>query len=592
MRNFPRGRKGESQISDYIRLGAILQKERSPLKQEAVDAVLRSRASLRDKIEKINHIDEAAERYAPPPAPAKKPAAEPEPDPMFGQTDEEELSALRLAKRNQLKLVRLQAETRFLPFLFREYGLIKRFGAKSGVLDFGFPCRMALSKEGLESIASDVERVDLRALGAVLAQIVQNGWRVLEKYEYNCVVALYEYCRCLAGVGIHALDRHDRFLIHRLKELERLYLVLHSSPAVRAAVFAALDKLIDHAPGRETQTRECAERVRTLLAESDSRPTVGGLILGLNMLRWRRFFTMADLADRSEGNLFCGAAFDCPDDVRLAINEFIEKHETRLKNLVREQAGLDREIEFFPKDENGEVVYRELSRFYCRQADPEKIGTWARDTDQILFFLARVVDLYIANFRPLLCEPVAFEPTGSGCLFDSALFDSDLDLLARAQKQLERHTFSFGGMTRSRYQEIRGTHQTATRIEAEAFSIVTEILSRLHALAQKLTSRLAPPGPAGADDANAPDGGSGPIAHGDKVIRGESLLAGKTVSAALRYAVSIAFGIGLYLSDPSLWGILRRETPLKAEFEGIMRSLQRIAPARIFNDLQKRYVIP
>jgi len=57
--------ENDSQIPDYIRLGVILQKERSPLKQEAVDAVLRSRASLGEKIERINHIDESDERYAP-----------------------------------------------------------------------------------------------------------------------------------------------------------------------------------------------------------------------------------------------------------------------------------------------------------------------------------------------------------------------------------------------------------------------------------------------------------------------------------------------------------------------------------------------
>ncbi|MEJ2664936.1 MAG: hypothetical protein P8107_13005, partial [Spirochaetia bacterium] len=56
----------KSQINDYIRLGVVLKKERSPLKQQAVDSILRSRVSLKEKIEQIKHIDRAEERYGKP----------------------------------------------------------------------------------------------------------------------------------------------------------------------------------------------------------------------------------------------------------------------------------------------------------------------------------------------------------------------------------------------------------------------------------------------------------------------------------------------------------------------------------------------
>jgi len=252
-----------------------------------------------------------------------------------------------------------------------------------------------------------------------------------------------------------------------LKEAERLYLVLHCSPGIAATVFSALDKIVDNAPGRDTRARECAAGLRALLVESAGRPTVGNLILGLNMIRWRRFLTVSDLVDRAEGELVCPTAFACPDDVRLAINGFIERQQERLGSLVREQA----------------------------------------------------------------------------------------------------------------------------RLEAEAFSIVTEVLTRLHSIAQKLVARLTAAVPAGPSEENGA-AAAGPIAFGDKTIRGQGLLDGKTVRDALRYAASIAFGIGLYLSDPALWGILRRESPLKSEFDGIMTMLERIAPAKIFEELRKKYSLP
>jgi hypothetical protein len=334
--------------------------------------------------------------------------------------------------------------------------------------------------------------------------------------------------------------------------------------------------------------------VRLLFAESENLPTFGNLILGLNMLRWRRFLVMTDLLDRSAGNLVSHVVFDCPGQVRVAINAFIEEQEIRLRDLVRERLRLAEEIDFFPLDGNGAIEFGELIRFYGRQYDRETNASWNRDTDQILFFLVRIIELFIAAFRPLLCETLVFDPSGSGDVFEGAVFDQDFDLLARAEKRLERHTFSFGSISRSRYQDIRSTNKTATRIEAEAFSIVTDTLSRLHAIARKLTYHLTQTGAEGAEDGdeNAQDYGRGRIAHGERVIKGRGVIAGKTVLDALRHAVRIAYAIGLYLSDPSLLGIYQRVPPLKTEFKGLMRALKRIAPVHIFNDLQKRYVVP
>ena len=593
MRKTPRGRKNTSQINEYIQLGVALQRHRSTLKQEAVDAVLRSRAGLRDKIERINRIDQADERYAPLKGAASRKTAGEEPDSGTGQVDEADQKDILQARRNQLKLVRFQVESRLVRFIFREYGRLKRFGAKTGVLAFRFPWRVRLAKEALGTIASDVARADLHAVIIQLDQIIQTGWHVLEKHEYNSIVLLAQFCRCVSDVTFRALDCNDRFLIGRLKDLERLYLVFHGAPDVPEAVFAAFAKIIDQDPPRADPARKCAGNVQALLAESDNRPTLGNLILGLNMLRWRRYLTMPDLADVSAGTLVCRTVLDCPDDVRPAVNRFIEEQEARLKTLVRERAGLAREIDFFPADSRGEIVYGDLIRFYSRQADPDQTGSWKRDSEQVLFFLVRIIELFLFNFRPLLCGILAFEPSGSGGIFDSPVFDADFDLLSRSLKQLERHAFSYGSMSRSRYQEIQGTHKTATRIEAEAFSLITDILSRLHAIAQRIVLHLAGPEAAAGGNAIDPPSTTGPspVAHGNEVIRGRGVIAGKTVLESLRYAAAVAYGIGLYLLDPALWGILNREAPLKAEFAGVMRSLKRVAPVRVFNEIQKKYVL-
>jgi hypothetical protein len=573
-------RTNESQSSDNKRLAAILQVERSDLKQEAVEAVLRSPASLRDKIERIEHIDGTNERHAQR-EPGHTTAFPAEGGELLAEgMDEDEQKELRRAKSNLVKLIKTQSEKRFLAFLLRDYGKVKRFGDKSGVLAAAFPFRFVLAKRALDRVASDLERVDLPALGVALRQIVQTGWRVLTRFEYNCVVELLEYCRCLAAAEFRSLTRNERRLVHRFKEMERLHILFHGDRNARDGVFAALAKICAEDPRGAAQARECEGRVRTLLADSEAQPTIGNLILGLNMMRWRRFVTMTDLADFSAGGFVCRTVFDCPDKVRLAIDAFVEARENRLNVLVQEYARIAEEVRFFPLDGKGGADYRDLIGFYGKQTDPDMPGSWKHDSQQVLSFLIRIVDLFVSAFRAPLSGLKNIRLAAGGDSFQTANFDSDFDFLTRARKLLERHTFLYGSISLTRFLEIRKTNKTATEIEAEAYSFASEILSRLRAIARKLSARLAPQEGADPENAVGPEDGSGAPA-----------IPGQSGKDALRYVAGIAYGIGLFLADPTLWGLLGRALPLKEEFEAIMRTLKRVASARVFYEIQKKYIL-
>jgi hypothetical protein len=580
-------RDGQKKIHEdnSIRLGSLLNKGRSPLKQEAVDAVRLSSASLREKIERIEHIDGVSERYTPEetprPAPAHRP---PENDDLSVQLDDEEHNELRQAAAHRQKLIRPQTENRFLPYLVREYPKIKKFGATCGVLEPRFPFRFTLSKRALGTIAADLERIQLPSSVAALEQVIQNGWRFLEKFEYNCILVLEEYCRTLAVVDFPTLHRSDRLLLHRFKDLERLYLLLQD-PRVRSGVFSGLEKAASENPHGAIQMMKCESRARALLAETSGHPTVGNLILGLTMIRWRRFFRLSELADYSVGGLVCRTFFNCPDKVHLAINAFIETREVRLRTLIRERARLAREIDFFPLDQRGRVNYEDLIGFYNRKFDPDNSGSWKRDGEQVLFFLVRIIDLFINKFRFVLETLRGLKPA------DGAAFGVDFDRLAFAEKRLERHTFLYGSISRSRYLEIRETNKTATEIEAEAFSIVADLLAHLHSIARRVSFHLSLPtetADAGIAGAEVPVE-SGKVEPDDQSVPVMEKPEEKSWGDTPRYAAAIAYGIGLYLADPALTGFLKHETPLKEEFEAIMQTLKRIAPTRIYNDILKAY---
>jgi hypothetical protein len=66
-------------------------------------------------------------------------------------------------------------------------------------------------------------------------------------------------------------------------------------------------------------------------------------------------------------------------------------------------------------------------------------------------------------------------------------------------------------------------------------------------------------------------------------------MAGKTAREAFQHAAKIAYGIGIYMSDPTLWAMIKRDNELKNEIEGILKNLERVASKREFLDIRNKY---
>jgi hypothetical protein len=226
---------------------------------------------------------------------------------------------------------------------------------------------------------------------------------------------------------------------------------------------------------------------------------------------------------------------------------------------------------------------------------------------------------YLKSFRPLLHGMLLFEtddideaerrlqdlnsadtaPGVQGIVFQDSFFGPDMDRLMYALKKLERHSFSFGSITRQRYLEIRQKNKTSTRIEAEALALINELLAYLHAIAQKIASVLVSSGPQSGSVTGEPDSSEfgavtvNPITipFAGKVIKNQGVLAGKTVRDALVDTTGISYGIGLFMADPAVLGVIQREHPLGLEIDDIMRLVQRIAPPRVFLAFLEKYAL-
>ncbi len=583
--------KKNSQINDYIRLGNILKKERSPLKQTAVDAILRSKTSLKDKIEQIIHIDHTDERYGKPESPRQESSVMTAKDRAVGETDDDEQNQIKIIKKGQYKIKRPYTENSFFNFLFREYRKIKQFGIMSRILVVKFLFRVRINPGALESIYTEYVQKNVQRILSILKPVILTGWRVLDKYEYNCIVTLIEFYQSLMKTEFRNLPCGDRQLLNQFKNMERLFLVLHSDREILEAVFIALQKISDWEPAQDAELKETADHVRSLMYSEDNYPSLYNLILGLNMVRWRRFFILTDLINFNVKSVIPAAVFDCPDKVRIMIRTFIEEQESRLKKLVRERAELSKELSLFPMNTKAEIDYGSLTLFYNQQADTGKAEAFHRDSEQILFFLIRFADIFIKSFRPLLSGMIAFDPPETGIVFPNAFFGSEIDHLNYSLKKLERHTFSYGSISRQRYLEIRETNKTATRLEAEAFSIVNEILVYIHEIARKLSVVLVSHGFPGTVPPESGSSAEDSIPYADKIIKSKGVLAGKSVNEALRYTTCIAYSIGLYMADPMVLGIISRAQPLNTEIENILGTLQRIASVKDFLAMQKKYAL-
>ena len=510
---------------------------------------MRRNLSIQEKIKRIREIDQSGEEH-----PDKEKI-------LQGR----KTVIRRDRKRKWVKKARADIKAShnpryYLSFLFKEYRKVREFGKRTHIfVSVLFPPAVRLN---------------------------------LHKIDYNLISVLKRLCQKINSTNFKLLNYKDKKLINRLRSLEELFLTLQYRPEYPEKIISALDTVLNKDPDFEADPKNMPGLVRKILAKEVMLPSLYNFLLGLNMLKYNRFFTLAELMRRNSGEIIDSSDFDCEPKIYDKIQSYIEESTQNLLLLHKKKREILKLRVFLPTNENGEADFSRLQFFYDAFQSENKYQ-YVKDKENIVLFAPRFLRLFVHTFEHLLNGKVQFSQVGKVEIFSNVFFQIELSKLPYLIEKMEKLAFSYPTFSRSRYLLIKSANAGAIAIEAELMQIIEECLDYLLGIGKKLSGVLGlrekigkPEGKSEPLDPIALRGKPFSLPYEENIIKSRTLINGRTVLEALTMAISMSFLAGIFFIDQNTTSLLIREQEIDQKMRSKLEILERIADPETYLELK------
>jgi hypothetical protein len=577
-------REIDKEADDNITLGRLLRKEREELKKQAVERVLATDLRIPQKIEKIEEID--------------------------AKQDPEEIE--RIVQRAYLQAVRrelarfrasVKAHQKSIPYLrymFRERRRIHDFGRKTHVLDTPFlPPGIRTNQELRNFFVRDLQNWSAE-ISHRLELITEHGWLHLTPLQYNLIVLLKSLAdKCLDFDFVH-LDYRDRKLIERMKGIERLFLTLH----YRSEYAEMIEESILRVYGKQGKEEEAGRETRSLavriLSADATLPSLYYCIVGLNIVRYRRYLTLEDLKKPGQGEAVSTREFNCTLEVKLRIEAYVHNSLESIKKLHSQLHEVRRLNSYLNFDEQGTVDSSNLSRLYEKSV-PEEEGDFQTDQGNVLLFAQRLFEAFYRTFLSFLNGKVQLGGIGRIAVFSRPFYEMEMARLAGIVEKLKKGPFHFSKFPLSQYLQVKEAKIGAIGNELELIQLVDEGIACLADLGKSLAKVIGGSTGTPQDRADQPPEPEQPleplifqgkpysIPYAGQRVRERSYLEGMTVSEAMADATSLCFTMGMLFRDRFVYFVLGSATRYETELQGQLRLMKNLLPPERYREILSRY---
>jgi len=598
----------EREAVAYIRLGTLLQRERSAEKSELVAQVVASRVPIEEKVRRIERIDSQAAmaeerrsgpRGAPIPAPgaavpgAATPAAAAPAETSHTaaaaaaagrhptRTKESVLAAARRRARRKADIV----PSTFLKYLFREGPAIRAKARANGFLKAGFT-RLTLKSETVRVFLDHTKRQQLPALGAALDLALKEGWRFLTKRDYNLLAALR---RLVTEVGALQLQPDSHGYAppsRRLFSIEIAFLTFvgfRDDQRARRDRLFGLESLLARL-SYPTKAAEEALAAGTLLLKDGGPPLcLQDFILAVNMVRAQRHLSIADLLRPEGEELVSASEFDCGEEVQLDIDAHIAALLDRLDELSAEGEETLRLRAFVRRDSEGEVDFAPLESFY--ESSTSKKTPWERDAENVIALVAGLAEGLLASLASLFEAPprskaaaAGIQAPGQGAtrgatspgapVLDPAI-EYEISRLRATLAKILRGSEALPSLSWARFMTLRAKTAQATSFEAEAVGLIVEASDAFHRIGGRLAALLR----------LREESRAGEKAFGGGGTAEEPSLDDLDLRFKLSTLTSVTFLAALKFQEPTIYAALKNERQVEDQRRAIIEEIGRIADA-------------
>jgi hypothetical protein len=566
----------------HIELGTLLKKDRTEENRKEIERILKSNRSLEEKIRQIKRIDSLDQKL------------------VQAQTVQNADRILPLRYRfSMIQSVIKKPHLRqtYIQFLFYHAKSIYRFCRASGVLRFLFvPPRMKLNSRVAGYIA-EVLRTGSKELLELCDYVLETGWIILTKKEYNLIVVLKRLTQLVSTLGINQLRYNNRNLIDEIRAIESMFLVLNYRPTFSELIISGMTRVLDSQSEYKGELHIVSDLVKELLHGKSQGLSLHIIILGLNMLKYRQYLTLEDLLSDDLGEIVNTAQFACNSQIRGKIADHIQKIKKRLLSLDIQRDNYKLLQSYLPVDESGEVDESLLKFFYDESKIDKKNLSFAKDRDNSVAFAIHFFRAFDDTFFPLLGSRIRLEQQGRVSLFVKEFFRTEFQTIRQVIVSLEKLRFRYRQFPRSRFLEIKRSIRGAIGVEAEIIQEIHRGITTIRELGKKiewiLSSRTSEfdvrdkPTPL---DLQINEGKPFTLPYEFQKIASDDSLSDKSVEEALLFCISICFIACVFFHDQNTMDLLEQGEKIKDLIDNELAVVKRIAETPVYDEIVRMLV--
>ena len=500
-------------------------------------------------------------------------------------------------ERNRRKLKNRPAPVSFFSYMFYDYPRIRDFGRQTHIISTGIiPFRLKVNKEVERFFMEQLQKRYLATLISILNYVEKEGWQELSKKEYNLVLVLKRLCKALFSIDFNLLDYKDPDLIDKLHDLELNFFILYYRLDYIDLIIISIKKVIERVEKYRKHYNELPVMIKRIINKDITLPSLYNFLLGLNMLKYKRYLTLNHLINRKAGQLVSATEFECTDTVLKKIDNFVSEIETNMVPVINRYNEILKIKAFLPPADTGNKQFELLEYFYNdKQQDPPWL--LSKDKSNIIHLTLNILKKFLDVFGPLLNGKVVISSAGLVEIFSSRFFALEMGRLQMADQKLEKLSYALSSMTLERFLELRISIKSGLSIEVEIVQSINEIVALFIDMGKKLTHvimgrqkiktqnqetnfRLEP---------EILTGRAFTLPYENKIVENDNILYGKTVIAALSFVCCLCMVCGLFYKNPMIHDLLYNEEKILKNIRSRTEIIQRIADTSRFREIKHKY---
>ena len=489
-----------------------------------------------------------------------------------------------------------QNKSSFLKFLFSEYKRICEFGKDTHILyPKMFPPGIQLNSDMHIPFTRYLQpqAIDLYQ---VLTYILKRKWSSLQRKEYNLILIMKKLCEKVALTNFNLLNYTDRNLIDRLRSIETYFLALHVQKDYPDILMNAVKHILENDATYRKDLADLMGAMKRILSSDADTPSLYNFLLGLNMLKYRRYFELQDLISRDCGDVMGTNIFEYDEDVQKEIQVFIEESRKNLKFLYGKKQEIEKIKLFLPRTEADEIDYSMLQYFY-ELPQSEEYYHFSSDQDNVVHFTLHILRTFMNAFKNLLCGKIRVFGVGMRRVFPEGYFSLEFEKLNTMTEELEKLSYDYtNAISFEQYLHMKQTKKFTSKIESDVIMLISDVLHIYYTLGRKLAFLLHSGTSDGDDEiiseeaaaSNAKQRLSEEIING-RIVTDGTRLDGKSVADALAFVVSLSFLVCHYYHDRYTYALLAKEAMINREIKLKMEMLSRIANPEVYAEIRKTF---